>query len=123
MSPKAAACVGIFLASSAQASICNIAVLEQSGRLSDTASATIDLTAPTFSLATPSNAYKAEVHQVFIEEREYRNVVILSQSNKNHAAALFLANNDHPFLSMTADDGSGAVVVQFQCWLELDSTR
>jgi hypothetical protein len=111
--------LGLFLASAAHASTCNIAVVTQSGGLSDAASATIDLTDPTFSLFTPSTAYKAEIQNTLIGEKEFRNVVLRSQSGNNYAAALFLTTNDHPFLSMKSD----GVVVQFQCWLDLDPTH
>ena len=118
MITKIALSFGLFLASAAQASTCNIAVITQSGSVSDTASAAIDLTEPSFSLVTPSTAYQAEVHDTVIGEKEFRNVVLRAQSGDNYAAALFLPTNDHPFLSMK----SNGVVVQFQCWLELDPT-
>jgi hypothetical protein len=116
---KIALSFGLLLASAAQASVCNIAVVRESGGLSDTASAAIDLGEPSFSLVTPSTAYQAEVHDTVIGEKEFRNVVIRSQSGNNYASALFLTTNDHPFLSMKSD----GVVVQFQCWLDLGSTH
>jgi hypothetical protein len=118
MITKFALSVGLFLTSAAHASVCNIAVVTQSGSVSDTASAAIDLSEPSFSLLTPSTEYKAEVLNTLIGGKEFRNVVLRSQSGYNYAAALFLPTNDHPFLSMK----SNGVLVQFQCWLELDPT-